>query len=317
MRIRRMSLFLGITAALALGAGCDGDEEMDAGPGTDAGPMDDAGPGDVDAGPTDDPCTRYCDVIGMNCTGEHQQYPDRAECLEYCNGSGWPVGTEGEMAGNTIECRIYHSGVASGDPGLHCPHAGPTGADVCGTVDFRGDAPGDYTRVDRMGMPAVSTALIGSAMKNAYNDANPSDDAAGTFVPELVANNTALHTALDDDLGTMSLQACSMTDMVGGLPECFGQEIAPGGPTVASLVVPDTLTIDPGGAPGFPNGRQPADPVMDVTLAVILLEMGGTCGSGSCSPTTFAEVPLNPAQNDVDGGAFLTEFPYLQPPHTP
>jgi hypothetical protein len=219
------------------------------------------------------------------------------------------------MGGNTLECRIYHAGVAAGDAAFHCPHAGPTGAEVCGTVDFRNDAPGTFTRVDRMGMPAVSTALIGSAMKNAYNDANPSDDAAGTFVPELAANNTALHAALDDDLGGATLAACSMTELVGTLPECFGQAVAPGGPTVASLVVPDTLTIDPATAAGFPNGRALADPVIDVTLSIILLEMGGVCGSGLCSPTTL--VGTNPTANDVGGGTFLTEFPYLHPAHTP
>ena len=33
-----------------------------------------------------------------------------------------------------------------------------------------------FTRVDRMGMPAISTALIGSAEKNNYNDDSPADD---------------------------------------------------------------------------------------------------------------------------------------------
>jgi hypothetical protein len=280
---------LSILAGLALATGCDDNGGTDAGGGgTDAGPGGtDAGPGTDGGGGGMGTCDSYCDVITANCSGDNAIYLDRAQCVAFCNDIAWPQGDVGDMDGNTLECRIYHAGVAADDPVFHCPHAGPTGREVCGTVDFRTDAPTAFTRVDRMGMPAVATALIGSAMKDAYNDADPSDDAAGTFVPELAASNTALHTALDDDLGGLSLSPCSMTEMVGPLP-------APGGPTVASLVVPDVLTINPANAPGFPNGRQLADPVIDVTLAIILLEMGATCGAGLCSPTTLHGVPVPP-----------------------
>ena len=191
-------------------------------------------------------------------------------------------------------------------------------------VDFRTTPSAMYTRVDRMGMPAVSTALIPSARKNAYNDANPQDDADLDFVGDLAGSLTALHTALDDDLAGLSLDQCSMTNDVLGvpvipgttLPECFGQEVAPG-VTVASLVLPDTLQIDPDNDPGFPNGRMLADPVIDVTLAIILLDLDGTCGAGMCSPATLAGVPVNPPENDETEGVFLTEFPYLHPAQTP
>ena len=63
------------------------------------------------------------------------------------------------------------------------------------------------SRVDRMGMPAVATAVITS--KNAYNQANPSDDAAGVFVSEIVANVGAIHAALDDDLTSLGLTPCA------------------------------------------------------------------------------------------------------------
>ncbi|MBX3273801.1 MAG: DUF4331 family protein [Sandaracinaceae bacterium] len=318
MRGHTYAIFLGALTALALGAGCDGDDGNDAGMvGTDAGAQDagegtDSGPGD--AGPGDTPCDRYCDVMGTNCTGANAQYADRAECMRYCGEANWPLGREGDMSGNTLECRIYHAGVAPEDPAFHCPHASPTGREVCGTVSFRTDAPAGYTRVDRMGMPAVSTALIGSAMKNAYNDANPSDDAAGTFVPELAASLTGLHTALDDDLVAAGVTPCSMTDMVGGLPECFGQQVA-AGVSVASLVLPDTLTINPAAAAGFPNGRTLPDPVIDVTLSVILLRLGASCGAATCGATSL--VGTNPRQNDLGGGMFLDAFPHLHPPHAP
>lgn len=74
---------------------------------------------------------------------------------------------------------------------------------------FRTDAASAYTRVDRMGMPAVSTALIGSSQKNAYNDANPADDTNGDFVPELSAQLTGLTNALADDLVGAGLTPCA------------------------------------------------------------------------------------------------------------
>ena len=65
---------------------------------------------------------------------------------------------------------------------------------------FRAESASAYTRVDRMGMPAISTVLIGSGLKNSYNDANPVIDAAGEFVPELAAQLTGLTNVLADDL---------------------------------------------------------------------------------------------------------------------
>ena len=319
--------FLAILAAGTLAAGCGDDDGMMTP--TDAGTRDTGMPpvdgGGVDSGPTDAGgtdagipaiCEEYCDAITANCADANAQYDDRADCVAYCAAAGWPDGSDGDMAGNTTECRIYHAGVAAGDPAMHCPHAGPTGADVCGSVNFRSDAPTAYTRVDRMGMPAVSTALISSTNKNGYNDRDPADDVDLTsiYVADMVANLTGLHAALDDDLMGLpmgGLAPCSMVDMVGGLPECLGQEYATG-KTVASLVVPDTLHIDPSAEAGFPNGRTLPDPVIDVTLSVILLDLSSTlCMGAACTPTTL--VGTNPTMNDV---SFLTTFPYLAPAHT-
>jgi hypothetical protein len=77
------------------------------------------------------------------------------------------------------------------------------------TFDFRTDPASAYVRVDREGMPAVATAVIGGALKNAYNDASPSDDVAGTFVPEIVNQLTLLHNGLADDLLALGLAVCS------------------------------------------------------------------------------------------------------------
>lgn len=166
-----------------------------------------------------------------------------------------------------------------------------TGTDDTGEEEdayvFSEAAPGDYTRVDRAGMPAINTAVIAS--KDAYNQADPSDDANGDFVPEIVASLEFLHGALDDDLTGLGLTPC-------GVDDCVTQ--------AAPLVVPDTLQIDTTATAGFPNGRGLEDPVIDVTLAVVLLDLS-VHGADSL-------VGVNPTANDV---AFESSFPYLAPAH--
>lgn len=85
---------------------------------------------------------------------------------------------------------------------------------------------------------------------------------------------------------------------------CINQEVAPG-LTVANLVVPDSVTVNLNAPAGFPNGRRLIDPVIDVTLAVIFLDLTRH------SPTTFASIPLGPGANDVP---FRPAFPYLAAP---
>jgi hypothetical protein len=74
---------------------------------------------------------------------------------------------------------------------------------------FRTDAPSAYTRVDRMGMPAVSTALIATASKSAYNDDNPAVDATGKWVPTIKADLTTLTTELIGQFRSLGLNPCA------------------------------------------------------------------------------------------------------------
>jgi hypothetical protein len=96
-------------------------------------------------------------------------------------------------------------------PYLAPPQGSPPVADNSGTkFTFRSDPESSYVRVDRMGMPAVSTALIPSSRKNAYNDAAPAADANGDFVPDLAATLTGLTNALADDLTRAGLTPCAV-----------------------------------------------------------------------------------------------------------
>lgn len=75
--------------------------------------------------------------------------------------------------------------------------------------NFRTDPVSAYVQVDRMGMPAVATALIGSSQKVPYNDATPAKDFSGDFVSELAATLTPLTNALADDFIASGLTPCA------------------------------------------------------------------------------------------------------------
>ena len=86
-------------------------------------------------------CAAYCAKIAMNCVAGdgggsgNVQYPDNATCMSTCaTAAAWAPGMTGDTTGNTVGCRLYHAGAAAADPVLHCPHAGPTGGDVCGPL---------------------------------------------------------------------------------------------------------------------------------------------------------------------------------------
>ena len=76
---------------------------------------------------------------------------------------------------------------------------------------FRTDPATSYTRVDRMGQPAVATVLVDASHKSAYNDDNPTIDATGKWVPVFVTDLTALATALDPQLTALGLPVCATT----------------------------------------------------------------------------------------------------------
>ena len=97
-------------------------------------------------------------------------------------------------------------------PFLAPPQGTPQLAATTGTsFDFRNDPDSAYTAVDRMGMPAVATALIGSSTKNTYNDVTPSADVAGQFQADETLQLTHLMDAIGDDLTDLGLKICART----------------------------------------------------------------------------------------------------------
>lgn len=97
-------------------------------------------------------------------------------------------------------------------PYLALPQGNPplSGSDTATAFSFVNQPLSAYVRVDRMGMPAVSPALVGGPLKNPFNDKDPSNDAAGEFVSEFTTQLELLHNGLRDDLVAAGFTPCSI-----------------------------------------------------------------------------------------------------------
>lgn len=142
---------------------------------------------------------------------------------------------------------------------------------------------GDFVAIDRMGIPAVNTALIPFARKNEYNRATTQDDAAGKFAGDIVGTLTALGTDAAH-VGILASVAVAKGDMLH--LDTSKANSGPQGGTVAGA--------------GFPNGRRPADDVID-TLLFLITNEGLTTGD-------------HVNANDV---SFRDAFPFFAPSHQP
>ena len=142
---------------------------------------------------------------------------------------------------------------------------------------------GNYAPIDRMGVPAINTALIPFARKDEYNRATTQDDAAGKFANDIVATLHALGTD-DAHIGILAGVAVTKGDMLR-LDTSVANTGAQGGNNSGA---------------GFPNGRRPTDDVID-TILFLVTNGGLTTGD-------------NVNANDV---AFRDAFPFFAPSHQP
>jgi hypothetical protein len=93
-------------------------------------------------------------------------------------------------------------------------------------------------QVDRMGRPAINTVFIPSAMKDAFNAANPINDQTLFREP---------FTATARALGNTADRANFLAD----------------------FLLPDIMSIDTSSTAGFPNGRRLQDDVIDAELNLV------------------------------------------------
>lgn len=72
-------------------------------------------------------CADYCTENLANCKDATKQWPSQDSCLAAC--ATFAAGTPGDTSGNSLACRVYHTGAAKMDAATHCHHAGPTSGD--------------------------------------------------------------------------------------------------------------------------------------------------------------------------------------------
>jgi hypothetical protein len=94
-------------------------------------------------------------------------------------------------------------------------------------------------QIDRMGRPAINTALIPSGMKDAFNQGMPANDTAN-FGDEVLTSLLSLN-------GGNATHASQIRD----------------------LLLPDVITFDTSSPNGFLNGRRLQDDVIDAVLATV------------------------------------------------
>jgi len=204
---------------------------------------------------------------------------------------------------------------------------------------FRSDAPDRYVRIDRMGEPALATALLSSKVDdptpvdgngkpvnpgtgNKFNSFNDQRDALNRGDPVNDARDFAFiltvgpqinslanyHYKLGPQLRSVGLTPCS-TEMASPPSGPSQVDISTCVAQAAPAVLPDVITCDTNTAPGWPNCRGFDDPVVDRLLAASLLKISGPGAPHNID--TLVGI-INPAKDD-SGTASPGTFPHLRP----
>lgn len=145
---------------------------------------------------------------------------------------------------------------------------------------------GAFKTVDRMANPAVNVVLIPFNRKNSYNTGTPKDDANLKFaLPTKGTAKVPSEPGILDVLTALGTDAAHQGTLAG-----------------IAVLQGDVLKLNTGMgvAPGFPNGRQLTDDVVDTLINVVT---NGTYAAGD--KVGANDVPLSP------------NFPYVAPSNQP
>ncbi|BEV00615.1 hypothetical protein [Novosphingobium olei] len=150
--------------------------------------------------------------------------------------------------------------------------------------------------------PIRAAALFAAPLALILTLAACGDDGAGStvVVPAPLPSTTSTPTATP-----------TATEIAYDVSPCFTQTIqgqTGATATLKGIIIPDTLKLDLTRATRWPNGRHPSDPVVDLLLATLFLDMSAS-GQG---PNTLANIPLDPPSNDKP---FSLTFPFLATPN--
>lgn len=132
---------------------------------------------------------------------------------------------------------------------------------------------GKFRRIDRVGVPGINTFLIPFSRKNAYNRATPTDDADGLFAADIVGTLVALGTDQ------------AHIDILADVAVTHGDYLRLN--TATANTGPQGGTND--GA-GFPNGRRPADDVVDTFIFLLTNEVRTTGDHVDANDVPFRDV---------------------------
>ena len=229
----------------------------------------------VFAGPREDPF--FFDLVGFN--------------RSIASGTNEFTGVDA-FKGKNINAIVVEFPVSMVFPANSCISANPAlPFTPCGVWavtylgDFRLDDPEKFEahpeglrQVDRMGNPAVNTALIPAAFKDAFNFGEPKDDVKD--FSSIIANQIL---TLDQKFGTCPQAATSAASC------------NPNVPVLASLAIPDVLRFASNVGDGYPNGRRLTDPTTNLLISLILQLPGfsdGTEPKESCAAFPFLAPPL-------------------------
>ena len=176
-------------------------------------------------------------------------------------------------------------------------------------------ASGDFVQVSRLGMPLVNEAVIPLGVKDTFNGLEPTGDGAALSfvtnptVPPLLQALFGLRTPPTprNDLVAIFLTGIPGLNQIGTSPR--PAEMIRLNMAIPPSQNPSRLGLLGGDNAGFPNGRRPADDVVDIELRALA---GGT-------PFTpaFNISPNNALGDGIDANdtPFFSTFPFLSPPH--
>jgi hypothetical protein len=177
---------------------------------------------------------------------------------------------------------------------------------------------GNLIQVSRLGQPLVNEVVIDLARKDAFNGLEPSGDAVALDrvtdpeVPKLLSLIFGVKTppAPRNDLVTIFLTGIPGLNQPPNVKPSEMLRLNTGIPPVSpGQSGYDRLGVLKGDIGGFPNGRRVGDDVLDIALQAV-------AGATPLTPA-FNVSPNNALGDGIDRNdePYLTQFPYLAPPH--
>jgi hypothetical protein len=252
-----------------------------------------------------------------------------ARIFDFLYGGNFSSAGDDTVAGdnvNTIVLQVPKEELARGrDPARHPVIGVWSSTSRRRTTVLRGDGKvverGRYVQVARVGMPLVDEAIIAVRHRDEWHTSGPHRDSrfrryyTDPIAPRLVNRVYGLPIP-DSNPDAAGIQRADLVQFfltgVPGLNEPAGRvapgdalrlnmSIAPCAPAACETY--SRLGVIGGDFAGFPNGRRPADDVVDVVLQVLEGEL--------------VDNP-NDLGDDVDAndGSFGERFPYVAPPHS-